>query len=203
MLHTVDRVSAAIFLSIPPPNFPAPRTSGPVLSLGAMQISVVTASEMEYTLHVEGSDIIGEVREQIQSKEGRLEVYINFPNHMVATRKIDMSDSFDVAKAKVQEQFNIAPEKQQVCFDAFMGSFGVTFFVVTLSGNRMTIDASWSQTLDSVKAQIRDSWGIAPKQQRLLLEGEELKNDMQLHNYKVRTGNTLTLVVEALESHVV
>ena len=71
----------------------------------------------------------------------------------------------------------------------------IYFYVKTLTGKTITLSLPLNATIEETKEAIQDKEGIPPDQQRLLLAGTRLQDDMTLADYKVQKDSTMHLIL--------
>ena len=71
-------------------------------------------------------------------------------------------------------------------------------FIVTLTGKVITLDMEPSDTIEKLKAIIKDKEGIPLDQQKLLFGGYLLQNDRTLASYNIQKESTIKLILKLL-----
>ncbi len=72
---------------------------------------------------------------------------------------------------------------------------GGQFFVKTLTGKTLTLDAEPTDTVEVLKLKIQEKEGIPPDQMRLIYDGEQLEDDRTRHSYGILREATVHLVL--------
>ena len=134
------------------------------------------------------------MKAKIEAEYGRVKVIVKTWTDMWICRGIELSDTMDELKAKIQSAYCIPPEKQRVFFDAFEGSLGLTIFVTTLSGKTIELDVAAKGIVYDVKVLLLSNEGIPLDQQRLIYAGQELVTGRNLSDYAIPDKATLQLV---------
>ena len=84
---------------------------------------------------------------------------------------------------------------QVLSFDACVGAERLTVFINRISGARIVLEPSHTNTIAAIKQMIFNKEGIPPEQQRLMYEGIQLRSRFSLHHYNIPDEASMQLIV--------
>eukprot|EP00455_Lapot_gusevi_P021229 TRINITY_DN2230_c0_g1_i3.p1 TRINITY_DN2230_c0_g1~~TRINITY_DN2230_c0_g1_i3.p1 ORF type:complete len:321 (-),score=78.54 TRINITY_DN2230_c0_g1_i3:118-1080(-) len=152
--------------------------------IAGLQLIFKTLTGGTFTLNVENSDTIANIKTKIQDQEG-----------ILAARQRLICDGHELEDDHTLEDYNIHTQTTLHLLVARDGT-GFPLIFKTVTGGTFTVNGiESSDTIANIKTKIQDQEGIPAAQQRLICDGHELEDDHTLDDYNIHAQTTLHLLV--------
>ena len=151
---------------------------------------------------------------KVPGPPGSVKLFVEIEGHKVINLYVKPSDTVEDLKYYVYERENISPDQQEIVFEnrslvnhQTLSSYSIqsqsTVYVKKLlillkicdkrrPTEQFELEVPWNSSILSVKAKIQDHLKrVQPEEQKLEFEGKELRNELTLSDYCIKTGNKL------------
>jgi ubiquitin C len=137
-----------------------------------------------------------------------MQIFVKSPTGRTICLRVHRSDTVYTVKAKIQEQYCLVFEEEQLQDNLTLADYGIQhkstldlqekmqiFVVETLAGRTITFEVDSLDTIGNLKNRIEDTEGFPKAQQCLIFANKQLEDNYTLADLNICNESTLLLVL--------